>query len=340
MPAVVAGVPKMLRPGAVALAVVLAAACGGTSFEKTSPSTAATTTTTVESAETKAWVAAAIQGLMVDPSEPLSRVDATCLSRALVHTVTVARFKAAGTTTEDLSDPNRELPTRTQSIRTAGGAGGSRQGDAGLRVRASDRHRLHEQHRRECQRQLPGIRQGERLRRGVVRSAGPAPTRRRHRLESRSVGSRQPECRSTRRRMSRLRRDDGPRIRIRDFRMRSGTASTRRRGATSSFSPRWPTGSRESVANSTEGFAIFGARIVKCLTPEHIVALGDAKNVPRPGCTARVTPFKISSCAAFTDLGAVRKVHDTTTSSRRDARRTVRSAWRWSSRGTTCPLGR
>ena len=92
--------------------VVLLAACGGTSFKASVAPPTSTTTTTVESAEAKAWVEAAVQGVLGDPENHMTRTDATCISRALVDTITVTRLKAAGTTLTDLSDSTKDLPPR------------------------------------------------------------------------------------------------------------------------------------------------------------------------------------------------------------------------------------
>jgi hypothetical protein len=66
----------------------------------------------VESAETRAWVAAAEAGVEGGTELKVSRADAQCLARALVETVTVARLKAAGVTLAELSDTNKDLPPR------------------------------------------------------------------------------------------------------------------------------------------------------------------------------------------------------------------------------------
>ena len=40
---------------------------------------------------------------------------------------------------------------------------------------------------------------------------------------------------------------------------------------------------RGTGTNNGAGYALFGARVVKCLTPEHILQFGKAKNSPQPG---------------------------------------------------------
>jgi hypothetical protein len=89
------------------------AACGG------SGSTAApkaTTTTTVESPETRAWVAAATRGIEATAGMHVSAADAACLGRAFVENVTVQRFKAAGVTKATLEDPNADTPPRLGAL--------------------------------------------------------------------------------------------------------------------------------------------------------------------------------------------------------------------------------
>jgi hypothetical protein len=92
---------------AIAAGAVVAAGCGGSSMPG---ATSKTTSTTVESVETRAWVAAAARGVQSSFNEKLSAADAECLGRALVDTVRVDRLKAAGVTTKSLEDPNADLP--------------------------------------------------------------------------------------------------------------------------------------------------------------------------------------------------------------------------------------
>jgi len=89
------------------LITAIAAGCGSS----VKPRSAPTTTTTVESAETRQWVAAASQGLMGGSDQlPMTPSDATCMARAIVETITVAKLKAAGVTLADLRDPNSNPP--------------------------------------------------------------------------------------------------------------------------------------------------------------------------------------------------------------------------------------
>jgi hypothetical protein len=92
----------------MAVAALVIAGCGeGSNFKGAAPSA---TSTTVESAETRAWVAAAARGVANSPGLEVSAPDAECLGRALVENVTVERLKAAGVTKEALADPNKDLP--------------------------------------------------------------------------------------------------------------------------------------------------------------------------------------------------------------------------------------
>jgi hypothetical protein len=103
----------MWRVIGTGLCVVLIAACGGGSSSKSGAPAASTTTTTLASPETEAWVAAAALGLSTGDSAPkgITSADATCLARALINNVTVERLKNAGAVIEDLSDPNKDLPS-------------------------------------------------------------------------------------------------------------------------------------------------------------------------------------------------------------------------------------
>jgi len=95
---------------AISAGALLVGGCGGSGSKAAAPTT--TTSTTVESAETRAWVAAAVQGVENSPDMKVSTADAECLGRALVETVTVERLKSAGVTKENLADPNADLPPR------------------------------------------------------------------------------------------------------------------------------------------------------------------------------------------------------------------------------------
>jgi hypothetical protein len=97
----------VLMPVAIAVGALLVAGCGGTDLKGAPPSA---TATTVESAETRAWVAAAARGVANSPDMKISASDAECLGRALVENVTVERLKAAGVTKQALEDPNEDLP--------------------------------------------------------------------------------------------------------------------------------------------------------------------------------------------------------------------------------------
>jgi hypothetical protein len=94
---------------ALALGALLVAGCGGSDFKDAATSA---TATTVESPETQAWVAAAARGVESSPDMKMSASVAECLARALVESVTVERLKSAGVTKEDLEDPNADLPAR------------------------------------------------------------------------------------------------------------------------------------------------------------------------------------------------------------------------------------
>jgi len=105
----------------VAFALISTAAAGCGSSTK---AVSAKTTTTVESAETRQWVAAASQGMMSssDNAPNMTSADATCMAHAIVDTITVAKLKAAGATLAGLRDPNgnppaslsRSLPVNTK----------------------------------------------------------------------------------------------------------------------------------------------------------------------------------------------------------------------------------
>ena len=94
---------------AIAVGALVVAGCGGSDLKGAAPSA---TPTTVESAETRAWVAAAARGVAKSQDIEVSTSDAECLGRALVENVTVERLKAAGVTREALEDPNQNLPAR------------------------------------------------------------------------------------------------------------------------------------------------------------------------------------------------------------------------------------
>jgi hypothetical protein len=94
-------------PVAIALGALLVAGCGGSDLKGRAPSA---TPTTVESAETHAWAEAAARGVASSPDIKVSNSDAECLGRALVDNVTVERLKAAGVTKAALEDPNKNLP--------------------------------------------------------------------------------------------------------------------------------------------------------------------------------------------------------------------------------------
>lgn len=116
---------------AVAVAVVLVSACGGSrgsNLGSSSPSTSkqsmsstsstskqsTSSTSSTNAAEANAWVDAAASGVLNDPDRPktLTPTAARCLAHALIDTLTVARLKGAGTTLAELRDPNGHLPTR------------------------------------------------------------------------------------------------------------------------------------------------------------------------------------------------------------------------------------
>jgi hypothetical protein len=79
------------------------------------------TTTTTESPETQQWIAAAREGLLSDSEKPpnMTPVDATCLARALVGTITVAKLEAAGITLAELRDSNSDLGASLSSLPAA-----------------------------------------------------------------------------------------------------------------------------------------------------------------------------------------------------------------------------
>jgi len=90
------------------LVAILVAACGSSSHFNTAPTT---TTSTTEPAENEAWIAAAAQGVLSSAqAKSITPEKARCFAKALIDSVTVARMKAAGVTQADLSDPKRDLP--------------------------------------------------------------------------------------------------------------------------------------------------------------------------------------------------------------------------------------
>jgi hypothetical protein len=91
------------------IGLLFVAACGGSSFEASQP-TSTMTTTVAESPEARAFIAAAIRGLESgDPPKPTPDV-ARCMARGLIDTVTLAKLKRAGVTKKSLEDPNADLP--------------------------------------------------------------------------------------------------------------------------------------------------------------------------------------------------------------------------------------
>lgn len=94
----------------IGLCAVVLTACGSSSK---SSSKSTKTTTTVESAETRTWSDAAAQGVLASDSsssEHITAADAACLGHALVDTITVVRLKSAGVTLGLLRDANGDLP--------------------------------------------------------------------------------------------------------------------------------------------------------------------------------------------------------------------------------------
>jgi len=106
------GLSRIVRTaGAVVAGMLVVAGCGSAASKTAPPKPPApTTTTTVESAETRLWVEAAANGVKNSPDMKASASDAECLGRALVETLTVPRLQAAGVTTSNLADPNADLP--------------------------------------------------------------------------------------------------------------------------------------------------------------------------------------------------------------------------------------
>jgi hypothetical protein len=116
--------------GAAALLALALSGCSSGGSGKSAP-TVPKTTTTVESAETRQWGEAAARGVLAgDDTHQLKIADGQCLGHALVDTLTVARLKAAGTTLTDLSDPNYDIPkslAQSLSLATKSELGGALQ---------------------------------------------------------------------------------------------------------------------------------------------------------------------------------------------------------------------
>jgi hypothetical protein len=275
------GLPKLLRPVVIGMSVVLVAACGGTSFKSSAP-TASTTTTTVESAETKAWVAAAIQGLMSDPSTPLARGDAACLSRALVDTVTVARLEAGGVTISDLSDPNANFPSgltagvptdvqlrlgeAIQACRFGRLIGGAFTDGIAQSIRGDYRVSAKEN---ECVVRWFDAKAQRQLVADIILRPEPSAA------NSRSLVRLVLQCLDFAAMIE-------PSLGL--------TLSATERACVNAEA-RTDEQLKSALADEIRGtgtdarasYELFGARVVKCLTPEHILQIGKAKNVPRPG---------------------------------------------------------
>jgi len=90
--------------------VVAGCGSGSSNTARTTSTTGVQGSTTTDSPATAAWVDAAATGVERAPGLHVSATDAHCLGRALVDTVTVGKLEAAGVTAAALADPNRDLP--------------------------------------------------------------------------------------------------------------------------------------------------------------------------------------------------------------------------------------
>jgi hypothetical protein len=99
----------------VVVAAMIAGACGSTTHYGGSgtPTTGSATTAVGQPTDPAQWVAAAREGFLADPSKPtgLTAATATCMARAFVSNIGVARLIAAGVTLADARDPKSNLPS-------------------------------------------------------------------------------------------------------------------------------------------------------------------------------------------------------------------------------------